>query len=223
MDTNKEAARAVLRRCMQAEFAHIPAERELPDDFSSAFCVRMDELIAGQKHRYWSALPHRSRRALIAAAILAACFALVAWTPVGGMVVDLLTTAYEDIVDYHPGPGLRTEIETVYAPAWLPEGFKEMSREMTGDWDLEITYRCEDGRKVRFCQSAPTSFSGSVDNENAAVFTKKVGEMEVLFSLSDGLSTAAWTQDYYLMELVYWGEIETETLEQIILSVAPNA
>lgn len=223
MDTNKEAAREVLRRCMQAEFAYIPGEGELPDEFSPAFCGRMDDLIAGQKRRHWSALPHRSRRALIAAAILAACFALVAWTPVGGMVVDLLTTAYENIVDYHPGPGLRTEIETLYAPSWLPEGFEEVSREWWENNGVDITYRNAKGDELIFQQLAVDSFSGAVDNENAAVFTKMVGEREVLFSLPEGLSTATWTQDLYLMDLVYRGKIELKTLEQIILSVAPEA
>ena len=215
MNTNEEAAQEVLRRCMQAEFAHIPAERELPDEFSPAFVQRMD------RRRRRASLPRR--RALIAAAILAACFALVAWTPVGGMVVDLLTTAYENIVDYHPGPGLRTEIETVYAPSWLPEGFEEVSREMTEDWILEVTYKNESGDSLMFTQMAPSGFSGAVDNENAEVFTKKVGELEVLFSLPDGLSTATWTQDLYLMDFVYRGKIELETLEQIILSVSPEA
>lgn len=215
MNTNKEAAREVLRRCMQAEFAHIPAEQSLPDDFSPVFHERVAR---GRRRR---SLP--CRRALVAAAMLAACFVLVAWTPVGGMVVDLLTTAYENIVDYHPGPGLRTEIETLYAPSWLPEGFEEVSREMTEDWILEVTYRNESGDSLMFTQMAPTSFSGAVDNENAEVFTKTVGEIEVLFSLPDGLSTATWTQDLYLMDLVYRGKIEMEALEQIILSVAPEA
>lgn len=215
MNTNKEAAREVLRRCMQAEFAHIPEEQSLPDDFSPVFDERV---VRGRRRR---ALP--CRRALVAAAMLAACLVLVAWTPVGGMVVDLLTTAYENIVDYHPGPGLRTEIETVYAPSWLPEGFEEVSREMTEDWILEVTYENESGDSLMFTQMAPTSFSGAVDNENAEVFTKTVGEIEVLFSLPDGLSTATWTQDLYLMDLVYRGKIERETLEQIILSVSPEA
>lgn len=223
MDTNKEAAREVLRRCMQAEFAHIPAEQSLPDDFSPAFCGRMDDLIAGQKRRHWSALPHRSRRALIAAAILAACFVLVAWTPVGGMVVDLLTTAYENIVDYHPGPGLRTEIETVYAPSWLPEGFEEVSREMTEDWILEVTYENESGDSLMFTQAAPTSFSGAVDNENIRVEMVKMEDREVLLGVAEKGVVATWTQDLYLMDLVYRGKIEMEALEQIILSVAPEA
>lgn len=223
MDTNKEAARAVLRRCMQAEFAYIPGERELPDEFSPAFCGRMDDLIAGQKRRHWSALPHRSRRALIAAAILAACFVLVAWTPVGGMVVDLLTTAYENIVDYHPDPGLRTEIETVYAPAWLPEGFEEVSREMTEDYYLEVAYKNAEGDELLFRQIAASSFSGAVDNENIRVEMVKMGDREVLLGVAEKGTIATWTQDLYLMDLVYRGKVEMETLEQIILSVAPEA
>ena len=215
MNTNKEAAREVLHRCMQAEFAHIPAEQSLPDDFSPVFHERVAR---GRRRR---ALP--CRRALVAAAMLAACFVLVAWTPVGGMVVDLLTTAYENIVDYHPGPGLRTEIETVYAPSWLPEGFEEVSREWWENNGVDITYRNAKGDELIFQQLAVDSFSGAVDNENAAVFTKMVGEREVLFSLPEGLSTATWTQDLYLMDIVYRGEIELETLEQIILSVAPEA
>ena len=215
MNTNKEAAREVLRRCMQAEFAHVPAEQNLSDDFSPVFAERVAR---GRRRR---ALP--CRRALIAVAILAACLMLVAWTPVGGMVVDLLVALGEGVVDYGPGPGLRTEIETVYAPSWLPEGFEEVSREWWEISGVDITYRNDKGDELIFQQLAVDSFSGAVDNENAAVFTKKVGEWEVLFSLPDGLSTATWTQDLYLMDIVYRGEIELAALEQIILSVAPEA
>lgn len=215
MNTNEEAAQEVLRRCMQAEFAHIPAERELPDEFSPAFVQRMD------RRRRRASLPRC--RALIAAAILAACFALVAWTPVGGMVVDLLTTAYENIVDYHPGPGLRTEIETVYAPSWLLEGFEEVSREMTEDYYLEVTYKNAEGDELLFRQIAASSFSGAMDNENIRVETVKIGDWEVLLGVAEKGVVATWTQELYLMDLVYRGKVEMETLEQIILSVAPEA
>lgn len=215
MNTNKEAAREVLRRCMQAEFAHIPAEQSLPDDFSPVFRERVAR---GRRRR---ALP--CRRALVAAAMLAACFVLVAWTPVGGMVVDLLATAYENIVDYHPGPGLRTEIETVYVPLWLPEGFEEVSREMTEDYYLEVTYKNEEGNELLFRQIAASSFSGAVDNENIRVETVKIGDWEVLLGVAEKGVVATWTQDLYLMDLVYRGEIELATLEQIILSVTPEA
>lgn len=215
MNTNKEAAREVLHRCMQAEFAHIPAEQSLPDDFSPAFHERVAR---GRRRR---ALP--CRRALVAAAMLAACFVLVAWTPVGGMVVDLLTTAYENIVDYHPGPGLRTEIETVYAPSWLPEGFEEVSREMTEDYYLEVTYKNAEGDELLFRQIAASSFSGAVDNENIRVEMVKMGDREVLLGVAEKGTIATWTQDLYLMDIVYRGKVELATLEQIILSVAPEA
>ena len=215
MNTNKEAAREVLRRCMQAEFAHIPAEQSLPDDFSPAFHERVAR---GRRRR---ALP--CRRALVAAAMLAACFVLVAWTPVGGMVVDLLTTAYENIVDYHPGPGLRTEIETVYAPSWLPEGFEEVSREMWEEYSLDIVYRNDMGEELLFNQVAADSVNGLIDNENVDVRAENVGGMEVLLGVTEAGTVAVWTQDYYLMEIICRGSVEPTELKKIILSVIPEA
>lgn len=218
MDANREAARAALRRCMEMEFAAVGAEDELPAP-SPALEARMEKLLRQEK----KTVPFRGRRALVAAAIVAACLALVAWTPVGDMAARLFTTVYEEIVSYRTGPDLRTQIETVYAPLWMPEGFEEVSREMLEDWDLTITYRNAEGKELRFNQCAPIAFSGSMDNENIRVEKMEIGDREVLLGISEKGAFATWIQDHYLMDLTYFGKIETETLEQIILSVAPEA
>ena len=44
MDANREAAREALRRCMEAEFAALPAEDGL-DAPSPAFAARMEKLL----------------------------------------------------------------------------------------------------------------------------------------------------------------------------------
>lgn len=216
MDANREAAREALRRCMEAEFAALGAEDGL-DAPSPTFAARMEKLLRQEK----KAASFRGRRVLVAAAIVAACLVLAAWTPVGGMVVELMTTAYEGFMDYRPGPGLRTEIETPYAPSWLPEGFEEVSREILGDWDLTIVYQNAEGEDLLFYQTAPTAFSGAVDNENFHVYIEETSGLEILFGVTEKGTIAAWTQDLYLMEIVYRGKVELETLEKIILSVAP--
>lgn len=222
MDANREAARAALRRAMEAEFAALPAEDTL-DAPSPALEARMDALFAKEKRHVWSALSRKSRRVLVAAAIVAACLALVAWTPVGGMVVELMTTAYEEFMDYRPGPGLRTEIETVYAPLWLPEGFEEVSREMWEEYSLDIVYRNDMGEDLLFNQVAADSVNGLIDNENVDVRAENVGGMEVLLGVTEAGTVAVWTQDYYLMEIICRGSVEPTELKKIILSVIPEA
>lgn len=220
MDANREAARTALRRAMEAEFASVPAEAAL-DAPSPALDARMETLFAREKRR---ALPHR--RALIAAAIVAACLVLVAWTPVGGMVRNLLVTVGGQSVNYQLEPGMRTRIERVYAPARLPEGFAEIYREKWDDYYFKVVWINAAGEELEFQQLAVDGINGSVWGEHYQADTKEVGGRKVLFVRPDGTGTAVrtmayWSRDGYLMELICYGEMATEELEAIILSVQP--
>ena len=220
MDANRETARAALRRAMEAEFAAVPAEDAL-EALSPAFDARMEELFAQEKRR---TLPRR--RALIAAAIVAACLVLVAWTPVGGMVRNLLVTTGGQSVNFRLDPGMRVEIETLYAPAALPEGFAESYRETWDDYCFKVVWTNAADEELEFWQIATDGINGSIWGENFEADTKTVGGRKVLFVRSNDTGPAMrtmvyWSQDGYLMKLICRGELAAEELETVILSVKP--
>lgn len=220
MDANREAARDALRRAMEAEFAAVPAEEALEAP-SPAFAARMEGLLHEEKRQ---AMP--LRRVLIAAAIVAACLVLVAWTPVGSMVRSLLVTAGGQSVNYRLDPGMRLEIERLYVPAELPEGFEELYAERWDDYCCKTVWVNGAGVELEFWQLATDGINGSVWGEDFTADTREVGGRKVLFVRPDESagtirSMAYWSQDGYLMELICRGELAAEELETVILSVQP--
>lgn len=222
MDANREAARAALRRAMEAEFAAVGAENDLAAP-SPAFEARMEKLLREEK----KTVLFRGRRVLVAAAIVAACLVLVAWTPVGSMVRNLLVTAGEQSVNYQLDPGMRTKIERLYAPTQLPEGFAEVYRETWGEEYFKIFYENAAGEELAFNQLAADGINGSIWGEDFEAATEKMGEWKVLLVRPDGVSTTArtiayWSRDGYLMQVVCRGELEVKELERIVVSVMPT-
>jgi len=220
MDANREAAREALRRCMEAEFAALPAEDGL-DAPSTAFSARMEQLLRQEK----KVASFRGRRVLVAAAIVAACLVLAAWTPVGGMVRSLLVTVGGQSVNFRLDPGMRMEIETVYAPTYLPEGFEEAYTERWDDYSCKAVW-VNGGEELEFWQLATDGINGSIWGEHFEADTKEVGGRKVLLvrpgeNASAIRTMAYWSQDGYLMELICRGELEMQELETVILSVKP--
>ena len=220
MDVNREAARAALRRAMETEFAAVPTENVLEAP-TPAFEARMEELFAQEKRRGFP-----RRRGLIAAAIVAACLVLVAWTPVGSMARNLLVTVGGLNVNYQLDPGMRMEIQTLYAPSALPEGFTEIYRETWDDYCFKAIWANADGEELEFWQLAADGINGSIWGKDFESETREVGGRKVLFVKPDGSSTvvramAYWSCDGYLMELICHGEMAAEEMETVILSVQP--
>ena len=221
MDANREAAREVLRRCMAAEFAAVGAENE-PDAPSPVFEARMEKLLRQEQRP----ARNRGRSLLVAAAIVATCLVLAAWTPVGGMVRSLLVTAGGQSVNYRLDPGMRLEIERLYVPAELPEGFEELYAERWDDYCCKTVWVNGAGVELEFWQLATDGINGSVWGEDFTADTREVGGRKVLFVRPDESagtirSMAYWSQDGYLMELICRGDLAAEELETVILSVQP--
>lgn len=220
MDANREAARDALRRAMEAEFAAVPAEEALEAP-SPVFTARMEGLLHEEKRQ---AMPRR--RVLIAAAVVAACLVLVAWTPVGSMVRNLLVTVGGQSVHYRLDPGMRMEIETLYAPAELPEGFEELYTERWDDYCCKTVWVSAAGEELEFWQLATDGINGSVWGEDFTADTREVGGRKVLLVQPDenagAIQTMAyWSQDGYLMELICRGELAAQELETVVLSMRP--
>lgn len=222
MDANREAAREALRRCMEAEFAALGAENEA-DAPSAAFEARMEKLLRQEQR----SARNRGRRVLVAAAIVAACLVLAAWTPVGGMARSLLVTVGGQSVNYRLDPGMRLEIEKLYVPADLPEGFEEVYTERWDDYCCKTVWVNGAGEELEFWQLATDGINGSIWGEDFTADTREVGGRKVLFVRPDESAgtirtIAYWSRDGYLMELICRGELTAEELEAVILSVQPT-
>ena len=143
------------------------------------------------------------------------------------MVRSLLVTAGGQSVNYRLDPGMRLEIERLYAPAELPEGFAEVYREVWDDYCFKVVWANAAGEELEFWQLATDGINGSVWGEDFTADTKDMGGRKVLLvrpgeNASAIRTMAYWSQDGYLMELICRGELAAEELESVILSVQPT-
>ena len=219
----KADVRSAFRAAMAADYADVPAKDGLNYTFSPEFYAKMDALIAEQKRGSWRLLSRQTRRALVAAAILALSLLLVACTPklreaVGGFVV----TVYETYVDLVVSPAdaeLRTEIETIYEFDPVPEGFELVSQEQRNPYYMETTYTDSLGNRIILRQSVSPFSHGTTDSEHSHSFSKTILGTDVWFSSADGLQTAIFFYDGYRFSIHCMGTTTQPTLERLVESI----
>lgn len=224
MAMTKAEVRRAFREAMAADYADIPEKEDIDHVFSPAFYAKMDALIAEQKRGSWRLLSRQSRRALVAAAILAASLLLVACTPtLREAVSELVVTVYETFVDFivpeQTDATLRTEIETVYEFDPVPEGFKIESQEQESPYYVETIYIGSLGNRIVLRQFASAFSIATADTENSNMFSKSFFETRVLFSATDNLQTATYIYDGYRFTISYVGTTTKAEFEALVESL----
>lgn len=223
MAMTKAEVRRAFREVMAEDYADVPAKEELNHTFSPEFYAKMDALIAEQKRGSWRLLSRQARRAVVAAAILAASLLLVACTPkLREAVAELVVTVYETFVDFVVSPSdaeLRTEIETVYEIDPAPDGFEMVSREQGSPYYVETIFIDGSGNSIVFRQSVSPISIGTADTENSYSFSKTIFGTKVWFSSSAYLQTATFFYDGYRFAFSYNGEATLTELEHLVESL----
>ena len=219
----KADVRSAFRAAMAADYADVPAKDGLNYTFSPEFYAKMDALIAEQKRGSWRLLSRQTRRALVAAAILALSMLLVACTPklreaVGGFVVTVYETYVQFTSDSVDGQ-LRTEIETIYEFDPVPEGFELVSQEQGSPYYMETTYTDSLGNRIILRQSVSPFSHGTTDTEHSHSFSKTIFGTDVWFSSGDKLQTARFFYDGYQFLIHCMGTTTQPTLERLVESI----
>lgn len=210
MAMTKAEVRRAFREAMAADYADIPAKEDIDHVFSPAFYAKMDALIAEQKRGSWRLLSRQSRRALVAAAILAASLLLVACTPtLREAVSELVVTVYETFVDFivpeQTDATLRAEIETVYEFDPVPEGFEMVSQEQNTPYRVETNYISDSGNRIVLHQFASTGSIGTTDAEDSALYPEMIFGTQVWFSSAGDIQTAVFFHSGYRFRISYIG------------------
>ena len=194
MAMTKAEVRRAFREVMAEDYADVPAKEELNHTFSPEFYAKMDALIAEQKRGSWRLLSRQARRALVAAAILAASLLLVACTPkLREAVAELVVTVYETFVRFTSDSvdgQLRTEIETIYEFDPVPDGFEMVSQEQETPYYVETIYMRSSGDRIDLHQFVPTLSFGTTDAEKSNSFPKTISETSVWISSANDMQTA---------------------------------
>ena len=223
MAMTKAEVRRAFREAMAADYADIPAKEDIDHVFSPAFYAKMDALIAEQKRGSWRLLSRQSRRALVAAAILAASLLLVACTPkLREAVSELVVTVYETFVDFVVSPlgtEPQAEIETVYGLEPVPNGYRIVSQNSVTPYLSETVYADNIGNLITIIQSTADEAFGSKDSENGKTYVKTIEEVTVLFSSADDRYSATWSVDGYSFHMRFIGSISPDSFEALVIGV----
>ena len=211
------------RAVMAADYSDVPVKDELNHTFSPEFCAKMDALIAEQKRGSWRLLSRQTRRAVVAAVILALSMLLVACTPkLREAVAEFAVTIYESFVRFSSNSDndlLRSEIETIYELDPVPEGFEKVSQEQGNPYSVKTVYMDESGNSIILRQFAPALSAGTADAENASSFSTTILGTDVLISSAEDRHTAAFFCDGYLFSLSSVGEIAQPEFERLAESL----
>ena len=220
MAMTKAEVRRAFREVMAEDYADVPAKEELNHTFSPEFYAKMDALIAEQKRGSWRLLSRQTRRALVAAAILAASLLLVACTPkLREAVAELVVTVYETFVRFTSDSvdgQLRTEIETIYEFDPVPDGFEMVSREQETPYYVETIYMRSSGDRIDLHQLAPKGSFGSTDAEISDSFSKTILGTDVWFAAAGDIQTATFFYDDYRFTISYIGKTAQTEFEGLI-------
>lgn len=222
MSLSKAEIRRALRQACEAEFAAIAPEAEIDYTFSPAFCRRMDALIAEEKRGSWRLLSRTGRRIAIVAAVLVLALLLVACSPrLRSALAGLTVEAFDRFVSVKATSPQHRELETLYAPTYLPEGYTPESFEQSSPYVSVWCCRGADNEVLTFRQVASVVYEGHIQREDLDYYADTVDGTEVFFALSETLSSAIWSYDGYRMQIICIGSIDRETLDEMIRSLRP--
>ena len=223
MAMTKAEVRRAFREVMAEDYADVPAKEELNHTFSPEFYAKMDALIAEQKRGSWRLLSRQARRAVVAAAILAASLLLVACTPkLREAVAELVVTVYETFVRFTSDSvdgQLRTEIETIYEFDPVLAGFEMVSQEQGSPYYVETVYIDGLGNSIVLRQSVAAGSIGTTDIENSTSFSKTIFGTNVWISSANNMQTATFFYNGYRFIIRCIGTTTQTELELIVESL----
>ena len=186
----------------------LPSEEELKNiTFSFQFKEKMARLVKSQKKPYYYMINTAAKR--VACIIVAFIAVLTTLTfsvkDLREPVVDFFLKTYRrfSIIFFEEEsiPEGYHEIETFYAPTYIPEGF-EQTQSVTGAFLFMITYDKGD-EMIRFEQCVITQSGHYIDTENAK--TSYLRDGKYLFIEKDVGNSLVWDDDdgmyYYILHV----------------------
>lgn len=227
-------AYSVFQRALTAsvleEYGQIPDEKTDESRFSPGFRAWAAKTIRKTQNRSWYYVNTTAKKAILIAiivgllAVTAMAIPAVRKKAVGFFVHEHeerygITFEPEDVAD------APKEIEVVYCPSTIPEGYWVCDQIIT-PIGASFWWENADGVRLRFAQRMiPTDPTNDqwigIDSEGVEKTEVLVGEYTVTLFTDVDFRIAAWTDGSYFYMLNVDPSISLETMEKIILSVEP--
>lgn len=158
---------------------------------------------------------HFSKRAvaivaIIAALLTTACSVQAFREAITEFFIGIRESCYDFFVEYDN----HDTIEHRYCFVTYPEGFEEISDEVT-ETSAILELQNANGDTIVLSQICGTG-GLSIDNENGTLETLDVNGMEVLLYAYDRNHVAYWLNDSYWFIFAYYGEIDTQSMIELI-------
>lgn len=214
------------------EFNGVPSEDDIEYSFSDAFEQKAERLIKKSGTAAWHLVNTTVKKLLVAAIITALLVSSAMAIPaVRERLIKFFIhntgINYYFVVDETAVKAAPKKLETVYSPAYIPDGFELRDETICGGF-ASYTYFSNDGEMIDFLQeimpSDPRNNSGpSVDSERSKVdYIELNGYKVIQIVFDEGQIAFLWTNEDYFFSLYCDAPVTLDEAKDIFYSVQPD-
>ena len=174
-----------------------------------------------RKHSIFKGLNTTYKRVAAVAAVVVLFSSTMSVSAIREPFIEMVKTIFSNHIELSFEGETKYTIEEIYGITNIPVGF-EPTLEITNGVAVFRDYENEAGQIISFSQTITgNDTTVHVDNEHSTNQTVVVDELEVYVAWSnrDDVVSAFWAADGYSFNLTYFGEIEIDSLVELISSI----
>lgn len=217
MNENTPFRKALLDSTLE-EFSQVPGEHELPDIFSPQFEESCQKLLGKSESAVVYHLSRTVRRAVLLAAILAASVITAFAVPELRENILSAQISYEYSFDPMLAASAPESVETVYLPAYVPQGFIQERKLIHEQW-VTCLWRSDSDTYITFDQyPIPKRADSVLSSEDAAYEIIELDGYEV-FRIQSSAIKYYWTDNEYFYTLIFSPNIPEQEHKNVFYSI----
>lgn len=220
MSMTKDELKKAFREAASYEFHDTPYDDSLIQyEFSPVFEQKMEKLIRQEHSLFWHFVNTTFKRIAVCAVIFIMLFTTACSVDsIMEPLVHFLIEIYETFTEYS-FEGEKSELITKeYQMTSIPKEFTQTNY-FKEDVVIITTYENPDGDMIRFSQSVTADTNLFIDSENSEIKIMDVSSREVHLYIQDGLISAIWVEDNYLLKVVCYGNFSEQNVIDIIETI----
>ena len=218
-DTNLKNAMHLYAQKSAEEF---PTDDVVSDiTFSPSFEKKMDKEIRRRKHSYFRIFDTAAKRVASIAAILVLLLTVsLSVEAIRTPLTNMVKLIFSDHVELEAEGDVAKEIVNIYGITELPEGFV-LTNSSENNVKVHREYENDEGVLIWFAQWATELQYNTIDTEHTDTQTLDVDGTDVFVVVSrrEPITVAYWFADGYSFDIMYFGQIDTDSIIEMIRSV----
>lgn len=184
---------------------------------------KMQKLIAKQKSSYWQYTNTAAKRLLIAAAVLIAILSSAMTVPaVREPVIEFVITKYEEFSSYFAkdtgNPQFPEEIEKVYMPQYMPDGF-ELSDTVSHNTANTVIWKNYTTNETIMLVQNLVYLQSNLNTENVQTTEFLIDDLKIVTYSNNGESVYLWNNHNYSFILMADDSFDFSEIKKIIISL----